>query len=117
MRISDKTGATSTISNKAVLSMLAARSTRPSPTRRAAVDWTEFLDDLGPPAECRADRSAFLAHVRAYFELQGLQADWDTIDKTPLTLLVNKIVLTIISFVLLYTLWSLANRRRMKAGN
>ncbi len=44
------------------------------------------------------------------FTLGGAVREYDT-------LLVNKIVLTIISFVLLYTLWRLANRQRMKDGD
>jgi preprotein translocase subunit YajC len=32
-------------------------------------------------------------------------------------LLINKIILTVIAFVVLYTLWFLAQRKRSKAGS
>jgi len=61
--------------------------------RRVAVDWSEFLTDLKPPPDCRADREPLQDLLRAYFQLHGLKADWSTIEKTPLSLLINTLTM------------------------
>ena len=61
--------------------------------RRVAVDWSEFLIDLKPPPDCRADREPLQDLLRAYFQLHGLKADWSTIEKTPLSLLINTLTM------------------------
>ncbi|MEZ5666907.1 MAG: LON peptidase substrate-binding domain-containing protein [Alphaproteobacteria bacterium] len=57
--------------------------------RRVVADWTPFLADLEPPGPCSVERDSLLARLRRYFDLHGLKADWDTIDRTALPLLVN----------------------------
>jgi hypothetical protein len=44
------------------------------------------------------------------FTLGGAMREYDV-------LLINKIILTVIAFVVLYTLWFLAQRKRSKAGS
>jgi uncharacterized protein len=61
--------------------------------RRVVVDWSEFLSDLQPVPACRADREPLQSLLRAYFDLHGLKADWQTIEKTPLSLLVNTLTM------------------------
>lgn len=61
--------------------------------RRVSVNWSEFASDLEPPQVNQIDRSQLSGLLRAYFEQQGLKADWDTIEKTDLPLLVNTLTM------------------------
>ncbi len=61
--------------------------------RRVAVDWSEFLADLDPPPDCNAEREPLQDLLRAYFDLHGLKADWSTIEKTPLSQLINTLTM------------------------
>lgn len=61
--------------------------------RRVQVDWSEFLSDLDPAPDCRADRKPLQSLLKQYFELHGLKADWQTIEKTPLSMLVNTLTM------------------------
>lgn len=61
--------------------------------RRVAVDWSDYLADLDEMPECKADRAALLDQLRAYFERQGLKADWDAIEKSELGALVNTLTM------------------------
>jgi len=61
--------------------------------RRVQVDWSEFLSDLDPDPTCNAEREPLQSLLRAYFDLHGLKADWQTIERTPLSLLVNTLTM------------------------
>lgn len=61
--------------------------------RRVAVDWSDYLADLDPPPDCAADRETLLALLRSYFDHRGLKADWDAIEKSTLTALVNTLTM------------------------
>jgi uncharacterized protein len=51
--------------------------------RRARPDFTSFLGDLVEAPDGMIDRERLLASLRGYFELQNIEADWDSIERTP----------------------------------
>lgn len=51
--------------------------------RRAHVDFAPFQDDLAAEAASAIERQRLLSDLRAYFELENIEADWDTIQQTP----------------------------------
>lgn len=50
--------------------------------RRVVADWSPFEADLKPDDQVALDRDRFVASLRRYFDLQGITADWDTIQNT-----------------------------------
>ncbi|PWE18143.1 peptidase S16 [Marinicauda salina] len=67
-----------------------------TPYRVARVDYAEFEDDLRPrPLADPADRTAFLALLRRFFEQEGMEADWPSIDQAPLNAVVNKVAMAV----------------------
>jgi hypothetical protein len=51
--------------------------------RRAHPDFTPYEDDLSPEDGTPIDRQRLLSDLRAYFEMENIEADWDTIKQTP----------------------------------
>lgn len=50
--------------------------------RRVIPDWTPYRDDLGPQEEPRIDRDRLMRALRGYFDLNGIKADWEAIERT-----------------------------------
>lgn len=62
--------------------------------RRVAADYAEFRADLGPlPANETVARAEFMDALRPYFVTQGMEVNWDAIEKTPEAMLVNTLSL------------------------
>lgn len=58
--------------------------------RRMRVDFTPYLADLGPLPDLESmPRVEFLAGLRPYFKSQGMEVNWNAIEKTPEAMLVN----------------------------
>ncbi len=58
--------------------------------RRMSVDYNPYVDDLDPqPATESIPREAFVAVLRPYFQHQGMEVNWDAIEKTPEAMLVT----------------------------
>jgi Lon protease-like protein len=51
--------------------------------RQAEVSFARFGNDLEEPAEAKLDRTRLIPALKNYFQVQGLTADWQTIEKTP----------------------------------
>lgn len=51
--------------------------------RAARADWQPYLADLADGEAVRIDRGRLLGCLRIYFDAQGIEADWDTLEKTP----------------------------------
>jgi len=51
--------------------------------RRAHPDFAPYEDDLSPEDGSPIDRQRLLSDLRAYFEMENIEADWDTIQQTP----------------------------------
>lgn len=52
--------------------------------RCVQADWTDYLADLeGPQKSGGIDRQKLMQHMRTYFKLQGVNGDWDMIEKSP----------------------------------
>ena len=49
--------------------------------RRVRADYSRFAGDLPEPAPLTVDRGSLLPALRAYFDHQGLTADWDAIER------------------------------------
>ena len=58
--------------------------------RRMAVDYTPYLADQGPlPGNETVPHVELMAALRPYFTSQGMEVNWDAIEKTPEAMLVN----------------------------
>ena len=58
--------------------------------RRMSVDYAEFRADQAPlPAHETVTRAEFMAALRPYFTSQGMEVNWEAIEKTPEAMLVN----------------------------
>jgi Lon protease-like protein len=58
--------------------------------RRMAVDFTEFAADLAPPpVEDSMPRAELLGLLRPYFRSQGMDVNWEAVEKTPEAMLVT----------------------------
>ena len=51
--------------------------------RRVLTDYSGFPNDLAPADDTPIERERLLASLKGYFELQSIQADWDSLVKTP----------------------------------
>ena len=61
-----------------------------TPYRRALVDWSPFVRDLGPAeADPGFDREGFLALLARFFAARGLTSDWDSLRSAEPEPLVN----------------------------
>ena len=63
-----------------------------TPYRRVDADWTPYADDMsGPERDDALDREQFMATLRAYFESEDLQTDWDSIRDAENEMLINSL--------------------------
>ena len=51
--------------------------------RRAHPDFTPYKTDFSSDDGTVIDRQRLLSDLRAYFEMENIEADWDTIEQTP----------------------------------
>lgn len=51
--------------------------------RRVVADWGPYRTDLEDDADAGLDREVLVTTLRRYFDVQGISADWDTIQDTP----------------------------------
>lgn len=51
--------------------------------RRVRCDWSDYRDDLTPVEKVAHDRDGLIAALKTYFELQGIQANWEALAETP----------------------------------
>jgi Lon protease-like protein len=61
--------------------------------RRCRPDFSTFLGDLAEAPDGLIDRDRLLAGLRGYFELQNIEADWESIERTPDERLVTTIAM------------------------
>lgn len=61
--------------------------------RRVKADFDAYAADFETPDDGGFDRKRLLAGLRGYFQAEGLQADWPTIDSAPDERLVNTIAM------------------------
>jgi Lon protease-like protein len=58
--------------------------------RRMSVDYNPYHDDLNPqPANESVPRQEFMAALRPYFQHNGMDVNWEAIEKTPEAMLVT----------------------------
>lgn len=73
---------------------LAAELDRKVPYRMARADYRGFEQDLDPrPLSDDVGRAAFLERLRRFFDLAGLDADWDSLERAPLNAVVDKVAM------------------------
>ncbi|MSO74739.1 MAG: peptidase S16 [Alphaproteobacteria bacterium] len=51
--------------------------------RRVEVNFTRFADDLAEPPAVKFDRNRLIPALKDYFQLHGLTADWQSIERAP----------------------------------
>lgn len=51
--------------------------------RRARADFSSYRHDFSAEAETSIDRQRLLSGLKAYFEMESIEADWETIKQTP----------------------------------
>jgi hypothetical protein len=51
--------------------------------RRVETDWQSYATDLGTEPPFNLDRGRLLPALRQYFQLRGLTANWEAIERTP----------------------------------
>lgn len=67
--------------------------------RRVVPDWTRFADDLleEPPVSAEGaagpERARLIAGLRGYFRAQGIEANWEAVESTPVELLVTSVAM------------------------
>ncbi|MEQ8433052.1 MAG: LON peptidase substrate-binding domain-containing protein [Oceanicaulis sp.] len=67
---------------------------RLTPYRMARADYRGFETDLDPqPLSNGEAQAAFLARLRKFFALTGLEADWDSLERAPLNAVVDKVAM------------------------
>lgn len=65
-----------------------------TPYRIARADYAEFQADLTPgPLAGLIDGETFLPLLRSYFNFAGIEADWDSIERAPLSVVVDKVAM------------------------
>lgn len=62
--------------------------------RRVLADYHRFRGDLSVQADAEVDRDRLLGVVKQYFQQQGIQASWETVEATPNTRLVTSLAMT-----------------------
>ncbi|MBI1340576.1 peptidase S16 [bacterium] len=71
---------------------VAEETTRKTPYRTVAPDWTPFASDLPPPNPMAAGvRDALTRALQDYLQRNGLKADWEAIRDAPVDLLINSL--------------------------
>ncbi|MGJ3231865.1 MAG: LON peptidase substrate-binding domain-containing protein [Oceanicaulis sp.] len=67
---------------------------RLTPYRVARADYRGFERDLEPqPLATGEAKRAFLARLRRFFALTGLEADWESLERAPLNAVVDKVAM------------------------
>ena len=61
--------------------------------RRATVSWDEFTADLEDGEGGIADRDRMFAVMRRYFDTQGFEADWDQIERSEDSAILNTLAM------------------------
>lgn len=61
--------------------------------RRCAIDWSRYESDLQPQEGVTIDRDRLVAAVRSYFNVKGLEANWEAIAKAKDEYLVTSIAM------------------------
>ena len=61
--------------------------------RRATVSWDEFISDLENGEGGIADRDRMFAVMRRYFDTQGFEADWDQIERSEDSAILNTLAM------------------------
>ena len=51
--------------------------------RRVEANFTRFADDLAEPAAVKFDRNRLIPALKDYFQVHGLTADWQSIERAP----------------------------------
>jgi len=65
-----------------------------APYRVAEADYEGFEPDLAPSGLAPGvDREKFLVLLREFFDSAGLQADWDSVERAPLTAISDKVAM------------------------
>lgn len=73
---------------------LAEEVRRLTPYRMGRADYRGFERDLDPqPLSGLEAKTQFLARLRKFFALTGLEADWDSIERAPLNAVVDKVAM------------------------
>lgn len=73
---------------------LAEELDRLTPYRMARADYRGFERDLDPqPLTAGEAKAQFLARLRRFFALTGLEADWESIERAPLNAVVDKVAM------------------------
>lgn len=67
---------------------------RQTPYRMGRADYRGFEHDLEPePLDGDGDRDGFLSVLKDFFTLTGIEADWDSIERAPLSAVVDKVAM------------------------
>ena len=61
--------------------------------RRVVPDWTPYRDDFEPPADTRVDRNHLLGVLKLYFSNNGIEADWEAIERTEVSRLITTLAM------------------------
>lgn len=61
--------------------------------RSIAADWTPYQSDLEKPESSEFDRERLLAGLRSYFEIQGIQVDWENVQEAQDERLINMVAM------------------------
>jgi hypothetical protein len=51
--------------------------------RRTRSDYSPYKNDFSPDDSTTIDRPRLLSDLKAYFEMENIEADWETIEQTP----------------------------------
>ncbi len=65
-----------------------------TPFRQVRADWNPYRGDLEDLGGGDIDRDYLFEILRAYFDVRGLDTDWDTLETSDDTLLVNSLVMS-----------------------
>ncbi len=65
-----------------------------TPYRQVRADWSPYRDDLEGFGGSDIDREYLFEILRAYFDARGLDTDWDSLETSDDTMLVNSLVMS-----------------------
>ncbi|WP_275297512.1 LON peptidase substrate-binding domain-containing protein [Maricaulis parjimensis] len=63
----------------------------PTPYRVARPDYTPFSQDLEPRSEIEGDRGRLVQMLQAWFQVEHVAADWESVGAAPLVTLVDQL--------------------------
>jgi Lon protease-like protein len=67
---------------------------RKTPYRMGRADYRGFEHDLEPdPLDAETDRDGFLSVLKDFFTLTGIESDWESIERAPLSAVVDKVAM------------------------